>query len=145
VPKFPNLTDIYHNAFYECTSLDDVSGIDFSKITKIGFEGKNHAFIGCTALLPHELAAWNADPDKVLAYLRENGGKPSPEFLEWKAAAKCRTQLPTPSPHTLLTPIQLLGTPGSRLRARSSRGSPAQPLPTGSRRSRRGPSRAAIR
>jgi hypothetical protein len=64
------MTVIPIGTFWDCTGLTTFD-CNLSHVTSIGVcnEGE-HAFAGCTSLLPPSLSAWNADPAAVLAYLK---------------------------------------------------------------------------
>ena len=61
--------------FDGCSNLTEVTIP--SSVTKLG----RYCFDGCSNLLPPELAAKDADPGKVLAYLKEKSRKKRATFL----------------------------------------------------------------
>ncbi|GMI27320.1 hypothetical protein TeGR_g5551 [Tetraparma gracilis] len=74
-----SMTVIPGACFYHCTGMTTVD-CDLSHVTSIGVStAGNHAFVGCTSLLPHSLSAGNADPAAVLAFLKRKS------FLEQRA------------------------------------------------------------
>jgi hypothetical protein len=64
--------------FLDCTGMTTVD-CDLSHVTSIG----ENAFWNCTSLLPPSLSRYRADPDAVLAYLKEKSRKERarPTFL----------------------------------------------------------------
>ena len=55
--------------FEGCTGMTTVD-CDLSHVTSIGTQSGEHAFAGCTSLLPPSLSAMHADPAAVLAFLK---------------------------------------------------------------------------
>jgi hypothetical protein len=77
------MTVIPANCFVHCTGMTTVD-CDLSHVTSIGVSpSDNHAFYGCTSLLPPSLSSLFADPAAVLAYLKEKSRKERarPTFL----------------------------------------------------------------
>ncbi|GMI20975.1 hypothetical protein TeGR_g10514 [Tetraparma gracilis] len=68
--------------FYDCRGMTTVD-CDLAHVTSIGVSYGNHAFSGCTSLLPPSLSAFDADPAAVLAYLKEKyrNERARPTFL----------------------------------------------------------------
>jgi hypothetical protein len=65
-----SMTVIPGGAFYECTGMTTID-CDLSHVTSIGVdEDGDHAFVGCTSLLPPSLSHPDADPAAVLAHLK---------------------------------------------------------------------------
>jgi hypothetical protein len=65
-----SMTVIPMRCFYGCTGMTSVD-CDLSHVTSIGVdELGDHAFTGCTSLLPPSLSTMNADPAAVLAFLK---------------------------------------------------------------------------
>jgi hypothetical protein len=65
-----SMTVIPVGTFYACTGMTTVD-CDLSHVTSIELdEDGEHAFTGCTSLLPASLSAPNADPAAVLAFLK---------------------------------------------------------------------------
>jgi hypothetical protein len=78
-----SMTVIPAHCFRECTGMTTVD-CDLSHVTSIEFDSwGDHAFAGCTSLLPPSLSKYNADPAAVLAYLKEKFRKERarPTFL----------------------------------------------------------------
>ncbi|GMI29132.1 hypothetical protein TeGR_g11046 [Tetraparma gracilis] len=66
-----SMTVIPKGTFWGCTSMTTVD-CDISHVTSIGVSpAGDHAFAGCTSLLPPSLSKKDADPAAVLAYLKE--------------------------------------------------------------------------
>ena len=65
-----SMTVIPGGCFLYCTGMTTVD-CDLSHVTSIGVDQfGNHAFAGCTSLLPPSLSEWDADPAAVLAFLK---------------------------------------------------------------------------
>ncbi|GMI23143.1 hypothetical protein TeGR_g4038 [Tetraparma gracilis] len=63
------MTVIPGGCFYNCTGMTTVD-CDLAHVTSIGVAYGNHAFAGCTSLLPPSLSDYDADPAAVLAFLK---------------------------------------------------------------------------
>jgi hypothetical protein len=65
-----SMTVIPARTFRDCTGMTTVD-CDLSHVTSIEVDRYgNHAFVGCTSLLPPSLSQYNADPAAVLAFLK---------------------------------------------------------------------------
>jgi hypothetical protein len=65
-----SMTVIPGACFRDCTGMTTVD-CDLSHVTSIGVTpAGNHAFAGCTSLLPPSLSKYDADPAAVLAFLK---------------------------------------------------------------------------
>jgi hypothetical protein len=65
-----SMTAIPMYCFVNCTGMTTVD-CDLSRVASIGVDAYgDHAFVGCTSLLPPSLSKQGADPAAVLAYLK---------------------------------------------------------------------------
>jgi hypothetical protein len=102
-----SMTVIPGACFYCCTDMTTVD-CDLSHVTSIGvsFAG-NHAFAGCTSLLPPSLSAGDADPAAVLAYLKRRSflERAPLRYAVYASVRRARDQEEEPRTHESPTPL----------------------------------------
>jgi hypothetical protein len=100
-----SMTVIPVGCFYGCTGMTTVD-CDLSHVTFIGVSPSgDHAFAGCTSLLPPSLSAPDANPAAVLAYLKEKSRKeraPGLRYAIYASIRRARDQ--EEEPRTLSSP-----------------------------------------